>query len=122
MKTPEEIKKWLKCLAFDCGFDLCGKCEYDELCIYPDAALRYAPNALAYIEQLEKKVEDAEAAIQEKDRIIYLMKEQMRGRCSFCKYRDKYTDAEPCASCMSRKSHSLWEYVGLPELPKKGES
>lgn len=54
-RTPEDIKKWLNCLAFDCGYDMCGKCEYDELCKYPGTALLYAPDALSLIERLESE-------------------------------------------------------------------
>lgn len=84
--------------------------------------------ALEYIEQLEKKVSDAEAAIDERDTVINLMKIQMRGDCGCCAH-GKDGKAEPCASCLASKEyHPRWEYEGLPEipkgyvLPKKGES
>ena len=62
-RTPEEIKKWLNCLAFDCGYEMCGKCEYDELCKYPGTALLYAPDALALIERLEAEHDTALAKV-----------------------------------------------------------
>ena len=110
MKTPEDIKHGLRqCIAP--GLEGCHGCPYedDECCKW-----RVKSDALDCIEQLEKKVQDAEAAMNEKDTIIDRMLEQMRGRCSYCKHGNLFVDVEPCASCMSRKKHSSWEYVGLP--------
>jgi hypothetical protein len=51
-RTPEEIKRRLKCASFDCGAIDCDDCECSDLCksldVFGDTA-----NALAYIQHLE---------------------------------------------------------------------
>lgn len=64
-RTAEEIKKWLNCLAFECGCDICGECEYDEFCEYPGTALLYAPKAIALIERLEAERDSFKKAFDE---------------------------------------------------------
>jgi hypothetical protein len=75
--------------------------------------------SLEYIKRLEKKVKDADAAIDERDMVINLMKIQMRGDCGCCAH-GKDGKAEPCASCLASKEyHPRWEYEGLPEVKSK---
>ena len=110
MKTPEEIKEALRtCTSTGCGEAYCAY-EHDGDC--SGSVMR---DSLALIEQLEKKVEDAEAAIQERDRIIDLMKEQLRGACKVCKYNET-GDYIRCKECCDDEFvyHPLWEYEGLP--------
>lgn len=107
MKTPEKIKEALQ-RHKDAD---CGHCPYYFL---NPCAPDLIDDTLALIEQLEKKVEDAEAAIQEKDRIIDLMKEQMRGVCSLCRYSGVNCEDEPCFSCILSNNNQAFEYVGLP--------
>ena len=115
MKTPEEIKKLKKGLA-SCASDEChgdhGECPYKDnvLCV-----LAIARESLAYIEQLEEQ--------------ITLMKIQMHGDCGVCKHRSgcqingrDITMSKTCYDCMQKESRPNWEYEGLPELTKKGES
>lgn len=101
MKTPEEIKKALEVCQ---DGNLCMYCPYrmnhDGKCF--GAMLR---DALAKINQLEEAVS--------------LMKIQMEGDCGCCKHQH---DKGPCADCMGNPLRPHWEYEGLPELPKKGES
>lgn len=74
-----------------------------------------ARNALALIEQLEEE--------------NMCMKIQMHGDCGVCKHRhnskkrkDGPSFIGPCWTCVHDESRPNWEYEGLPELPKKGES
>lgn len=106
MMTPEEIKVGL---AYCMDEVFCQGCPVEQKC--EDTILS---EARALIEQLEKKVSDAEAAIQEKDRIIDLMKEQMRGAYTLCRYSGVTCDDEPCFSCIMSEDHQGFEYVGLP--------
>lgn len=107
MMTPEEIKAGL---AYCMDEIFCPGCPVEQKC--EDTILS---EARALIEQLEKKVSDAEAAIQEKDRIIDLMKEQLRGACRVCKYNET-GDYIRCKECCDDEFvyHPLWEYEGLP--------
>lgn len=52
MKTPDEIKKALKCHK---DADSCFDCPYD--CLDSYCSLGLAADALAYIEQLESRIE-----------------------------------------------------------------
>jgi hypothetical protein len=120
MMTPEDIKAGL---AYCKDAELCDNCPIHEKC---EADI--IGQAYALIIQLEKKVKDAEAAIEERDAVINLMQIQMRGDCGCCAH-GKDGKAEPCTSCLASKEyHPRWEYEGLPEipkgyvLPKKGES
>lgn len=104
MKTPEEIKKALKLHK---GGSSCTKCPY-----YGGFGEDYAcmpgliTDVLAHIDQLEETID--------------LMKIQMRGDCGTCKHRD--VRGEPCDTCGPDHNRPAWEYEGLPELPKKGDS
>lgn len=70
---------------------------------------------LSYIDQLEEQIQ--------------LMKIQMEGDCGVCKHRRHALVTQdgpqfdgPCAACIRKESRPAWEYEGLPELPKKGET
>lgn len=126
MRTPEEIEKAITCCF---GMESCDGCPYiKNRCKDITTSQHLIDDMITLIEQLEKKVKDAEAAIDERDMVISLMQIQMRGDCGCCKH-GKDGKAEPCTSCLaSREYHPRWEYEGLPEipkgyvLPKKGES
>ena len=108
MKTPEEINRGLRqCISP--GLEGCNGCPYedDECCKW-----RVKSDALARIEQLEKKVNDAEAAMNEKDTIIDFMKDQMRGYCEACKHQQEHETT--CKECRVFTYHPNWEYEGLP--------
>lgn len=98
MRTPGEIKQWLA----------------DKECSVWIKREKLA--ALEYIEQLEKKVADAEAAIEERDTIINLMKIQIAGDCGCCKHKDV---PSVCADCMKKTGRPCWEYEGLPEVKSR---
>lgn len=98
MKTPEMVKSWFSNPHEISEFDAAKKRE-----------------TLKYIEQLEE--------------LIMCMKIQMRGDCGVCKHRHnskKRKDGPSfiglCWTCVHDESRPNWEYEGLPELPKKGES
>lgn len=112
MKTSEEILSGLE-HCYD--YHSCNSCPYNEDGCVP----ALWDDSFAHIRQLEKKVKDAEAAIEERDAVINLMQIQMEGDCGCCKHKD---DRGPCAQCMGIAYHPDWEYEGLPEIPKKGES
>ena len=103
MEKPENIKKWL---------------ADKERFVW---IKREKLAALEYIEHLEKKAADAQARIEELEMNIHLMQIQMHGDCGCCKNKKKNMSSV-CAYCMSKKGRPCWEYEGLPELPKKGES
>ena len=112
MKTPEEI---IDGMEHCYGQHSCDGCPYEE-----DGCIPALWNdGFARLRQLEKMVADAEAAIEERDTIINLMKIQIAGDCGCCKHKDV---PSVCADCMKKTGRPCWEYEGLPELPKKGES
>lgn len=121
MKTPEDILRGMEHCYVQHS---CNGCPYiDDGCVPT-----LWDDGFARLRQLEKKVADAEAAIEERDTVINLMQIQMRGDCGCCAH-GKDGKAEPCTSCLASKEyHPRWEYEGLPEipkgyvLPKKGES
>lgn len=97
MKSPEEIKKALRCHASDHSYDGCYICPYydGEEC---EGGL--VLDALACIEQLEEQID--------------LMKLQMRGDCGTCAH--KLTGAAVCAQCLQGDNRPNWAYEGLPEV------
>ena len=108
--TPRQIKDRL---SEPCHRS-CNNCNFHKACH------RYAGYlARTYIEYLEKKVADAQERIDELETTIQLMKLQMMGDCGVCKHKNVPT---VCKECMSIAYHPDWEYEGLPETPKKGES
>lgn len=104
MMTHEEIKKGLECCSKPQLSNPCKDCPYDECGCVEDGKANVTHDALIYIEQLEEQIQ--------------LMKIQMHGDCGACKHND---DAR-CYECLKAKGRPLWEYEGLPELPKKGET
>lgn len=96
MKTPEEIKKGLeRCKDDRC---ICDECEFSDGNVKKWRSLM--GDALAYIEQLEKRID--------------LMLIQMAGDCGVCKHRDE--ESGPCDTCMHDEDRHGWEYEGLPEV------
>ena len=103
MKTPDVIKEGLEvCRADEChGHHTDCPYEDDFFCI-----MHICGDALAYIEHLEEQ--------------ISLMKIQMLGDCGVCKHRnERPSEGSTCNKCAVKDGHPLWEYEGLPELPKK---
>lgn len=103
MKSPEEIKQSIRiCAILDENHD-CTTCPRfpDE---YTDCSNHLLLDALAYMEQLEERID--------------LMILQMRGDCGTCKHKDEY--GETCQACMFslKPNRPCWEYEGLPELTR----
>ena len=96
MKTPEEIRLGLK-QCYTIGS--CNECPYEKYGACTDILSR---DALAYIEQLEERID--------------LMMIQMHGDCGCCKH--KAEKGEPCISCSINGDRPNWEYEGLPEIGK----
>ena len=99
MKTPDDKTIALPCCQVD--EIACHDCKYFGKPFCANVALK---DALEKIKTLEEQID--------------LMKIQMRGDCGVCKYRN---DAR-CHMCLEKGDRALWEYEGLPELPKKGAS
>lgn len=107
MKTPDEIKKGLRlCSTWETN---CEECPYNVGGKIFACGCKLKGDALAYIEQIEER--------------IALMLIQMRGDCGCCKHRnERPSEGGPCNKCAEKDGHPLWEYEGLPEVPKKGAS
>lgn len=105
MKSPDEIKKGLAC-PVTVRSDLlpCSDCSYHGRNVTP-CRIAVIDDAMAYIEQLEER--------------IALMKIQMEGDCGTCAHK---AHDKACIVCLQDPTKPLWEYEGLPELQKKGES
>ena len=97
MKTPEEIKRALKCanVCNDSGF----RCKYCPYCggNCPDLL----SDALAYIQKLEAQ---RDAAVKDLG---------VTRDCRVCKHFGHKAYEEPCASCGMRQPH--WEWRGVKE-------
>lgn len=107
MKTPEQIKAGLRYCTTN---DFCNGCPIEKIC-----NADVMKDALALIEQLEEQ--------------IMCMKIQMHGDCGVCKRRHHAQVRQdgphfegPCRPCIQKETRPNWEYEGVPELPKKGES
>lgn len=105
VKTPEEIKKGIKCAIKGCMEpEVCEACPYyikdgDVMCCTSDII----SDSLAYIEELE-------------ERINLMMIDAADGDCGCCVYGDLTMNELPCSECIQSPSHPMWEYDGLPEL------
>ena len=97
MKTPEEIKKGLEgCGGLDGD---CENCPYDEQTIYCND--RLMRDALAYIQQLESRLAQAE---RERDAAVY----DLSDSCQKCKFVRKTFDVSPCEDCFQRDGKYPW--------------
>ena len=110
MKTPDEIKKKLKCLLANCD----GTCQIDCLCnnceLYVDGygIISNLKDILAYIQQLER---ERDAAV--RDLYDYGM------LCELCLHEKKPIDEEPCKSCAHASTvnrHMNWQWRGIQEV------
>lgn len=106
MKTPEEIKKGLETCIGECTGNK-PHCPYHECgngCM--DTMNR---NSLAYINQLEQRLAQAE---RERDAAV----EDLYPSCELCKYDNRKADEVPCVGC----GHGLnWEWRGVCEENSK---
>lgn len=96
MKTPEEIKKWLK--------QDCGECDEENFCPYMGIAGCIGilhKDALAYIRQLEAQnaelVRKSEQLERERDAAIHDINEARD--CKTCKHINVHPSEQPCRSC-----------------------
>lgn len=108
MKTPEEIKKGLKCCSSPSTDHPCNECPYNP-CSCGDGNNAQI-DAIAYIEQLEEQIQ--------------LMKIQMHGDCGVCKHRTGFDVegaimSQRCYECLKKETRPNWEYEGLPEVKRK---
>ena len=91
MKTPDEIKKALKCCATLHG---CNECPYHgEKCVSTSTE-----DTLAYIQQLERERDAAVADLAE------------NRRCETCKH---YTPGYFCVGC---RCGDKWKWRGVQEV------
>lgn len=116
MKTPEEIKKGLDC----CGKTNCDGCPYDFDCETPYEAC--ARDALAYVQQLESQLTQAErerdAAVAEWKRT----KMDSESMCCTCKHGLIVNSSRcRCVSPFPCDEGEEWQWRGVcPENTKEG--
>ena len=115
MKTPEEIKKGLAA----CSADECH--GQHEGCTYQDqlfCTMRMCGDALAYIQQLESRLAQAE---RERDAAVNDLKEA--SFCRDCLHYDVPAEKEPCLSCLKRMHEKpKWQWRGVcPENTKEDD-
>lgn len=89
MKTPEEIKKGLECCGGDC-FNGNEYCPYDKDDLRENiSCIQWlAKDALAYIEELEQRLAQAE-----RERDAMLLDMQRYSMCGACKH---FVDGKKC--------------------------
>ena len=105
MKTPEEIKKGLKCCSTQDGYlEMCvERCPYIELdgsCVCAKSA-----DALAYIQRLER---ERDAAVEDLETMG-----EARAYCDTCLHNNTHPKEEPCSSCMSGYLINNWQWRGV---------
>lgn len=109
MKTPDEIKKGLKC----CAYETCNGCPYaEDGC----ATNREMIDALEYIQQLERERDAAVKQLKDVDTVDLLY-------CSHCKHEelcddnlnscDDYEKDCPCHTCVDMCN---WQWRGIQEV------
>ena len=123
MKSPDDIKKGLECCAsFDS--DMCLQCPYDDGHIA--CCLDKNQDALAYINQLEQRLAQAE---RERDAAVADLKKD----CSTCKNEEiQGTCNRPngCAGCsntdcpcsLGDSVNDCWQWRGICEENSKEEN
>jgi hypothetical protein len=109
MKTPDEIKKGLKCHG---GKDVrCGECYYR----ISSCRLETAQDALSLIQQLEAEkdelLEKVKQLERERDALFEALRTN-RNLCSSCKHKPGY--GYGCTS-VAKADGSCWEWRGLCE-------
>lgn len=130
-KTPEEIKRGLKCCSKIEGCKN-GGCSYYDLGSGSICIPAMTGDALAYIQQLEsdndakqKRIEELESRLarveREKDAAVADLKDE--GNCYYCKNRDLAAQCDfgscidcgneecPCFRCDRMKNHFEWRGV-----------
>jgi hypothetical protein len=109
MKTPEEIKKGLKCRKRGYA-ETCNRNCQDCTMFIPNYSIseRYS-DALAYIQQLESRLAQAEL---ERDAAVADLAE---GRnCADCKHYYESVFDEPCSSCIKdEETKKGWQWRGV---------
>lgn len=117
MKTPEEIKKGLQCIANvrknGCSESPCGLCKLYVTNYYSGEV---CADALAYIEHLENRIADMAQTARRMDRHIDAVMEDLRGRCSVCVH------AEPVEKCPTVLKCTRWEEISVCEILTTGNS
>ena len=114
MKTPDEIKKGL-----ECGF--CYECPYNsnELETVEECARQVHKDAIAYIQQLESRLEQVE---RERDALLSDLELADRFDCICCVNSQNMATCdvecskclEPCI-CTQCENNSLWQWRGVCE-------
>ena len=108
MRTPDEIKKGLEC----CTMPDFRNCPYDS---EPSCVVKNE-DALAYIQQLESRLAQAErerdAAVRDLQKISF---------CEDCKHLGKSKKRNPCRECQENyKEKPNWQWRGpYPENTKE---
>ena len=104
MKTPDEIKKGLKC----CAYETCNGCPYaEDGC----ATNREMIDALEYIQQLERERDAAVKQLQTASR-----------PCNSCKYGDEIVENDTvCKECKIVMRNGVlyydhWQWRGVQEV------
>jgi hypothetical protein len=101
MKTPEEIKRWLRLMAHYCGDTICEKCEHRDICGKAPNAEDIAADILSYVRQLEA----------ERDVLLKVARDY--AGCSECKYVDNSPEQPPCNDCGVLGKN--WTWRGAPD-------
>lgn len=122
MKKPEEIKKGLECCN---TYNYCQQCPYDKAYGSWACTVERNADALAYIQQLEKKaalydegVADALQLERERDAAVKDMQmivETDNCKCETCGHCAFDEEDEPriCTNC-DAETYSNWRWRGAP--------
>ena len=100
-KTPDEIKRGLEsrtCHDDDMFVD-CSHCPYYLTCTHCDIEMH--KNALAYIQQLETRLAQAE---RERDAAVG----DLSDSCKFCNFAKQGLEKLPCDKCFQRVGKHPW--------------
>ena len=98
MKTPDEIKRGLKC----CAYATCNGCPYaEDGC----ATNQEMIDALEYIHQLER---ERDAAVEDLETMG-----EARAYCDTCLHNNTNLKEDPCSSCMSGYLINNWQWRGV---------
>lgn len=110
MKTPEEVKKWLKCWAITNTDECTGNCESCEYDVPMVSSVEIGAVALEYITQLEQRLAQVErerdAAV--KDAVQIAIQLDFPA-CEWCKHKP-YNHVK-CKECRMRNEGFEWRGV-----------